>query len=103
MRLQEYIDNFNRLDTPKNFPYHLRYNDFISYSSNPNGVHYYCISLIVEIYKPDSLNEFIEVFRVNNKTNYYNGFDEINKRVLEQSIIDTFEKIKFQDTLRNLF
>lgn len=102
MRLQEYIDNFNRLDKPKNFPYSLMAGFRYYFDENSGTPKEYEIELLICLINestgaPDydkllfSLKESIETYTV--------GY----KNKLEQSIIKTFEKIKFQDTLRNLF
>jgi len=97
MNLQEYIKEFNRIDKPRNFPYKLRTEEYITYNNLWKTEELY-IRLIVGY--TTNLNDIVELFHVEDsiqidKTNY--------KSKLEMKIIDVFEKIKFQDTLRNLF
>lgn len=102
--LDRFIEEYNRMSYPKNFPFLLKRSNFGVTDLDGNNEKY-GIKLIVAVYHPykdeDGLraiseSSFIPVFEIEDSilvddTNYADR--------LEESIIKQFKKINFKDTL----
>jgi len=103
--LDKYIEEFNRLDKPKNFPYKLTCDLSTINRLCGYGVEKYIVEkhLNINLIKDISENftTYVKLFTIVDEIctdDVVNYEDELDK-----NLIKTFEKIKFQDTLRNLF
>src|SRR4030066_380912 len=98
MRLQEFINDFNRLDKPKNFPYKLvaSYQYIWNDTDMLNAKTYKIILFVYYIGDVDGeLDTKHILFKIEDEID----IDKIDYHItIEKTIIETFNKIKFQDT-----